>query len=448
MKKLRKLLKTIFRPLAQIFYRTPWLYRLYHSLMTYMVALYYGLPAFKLVCIGITGTNGKTTTSYLTAQILKEAGISTGLITTVNFWVGNEERMNDSKLTSLSPETVQSLLAKMVRAGNRVVVVEVSSHGVKQNRIAGIPFTAAALTNITHDHLDYHQNFDEYVFYKEKLFRHLKPRHTFPSVAVANAKDQHAPRFLSHSAQKKLTFGGQLENFPSLTPENVNPQDSSTNFDLRFPSGEILPIVLPLTGMFNVENALAAASLAYGLGVTPTVIQSALNKVRPVPGRMEYIKGPQPFNVVVDYAHTPDGFTKVLSSLKESTPGRLITVFGAAGARRDRTHDKTKRPLLGEIASRHSDIIFLTEEDPGIEDPREIITTIRAGLPQSFTEGQNLFIVPVRTEAIRQALAVASPGDTVVLLGMGAQTVIERSNGAEKYNEREFVHDLVQTINH
>ncbi len=438
---MRKILKTIFRPLAKIFYRTTWIYRIYHSLMAYMVAARYGFPGRQLITVGVTGTNGKSTTTYLTAQILKAAGHSVGMVTTVSFWVGESELGNDTKLTSLGPEAIQPLLAQMVKAGNKFLAIEVSSHSVKQNRIAGITFTGAALTNITHDHLDYHHNFEEYVSYKEKLFRHLSPRGGYPSVIAVNGKDPYADRFLNNTANKKIRYNDPTSKHTALWADNVESNDSGSSFDLIFPDNQKLKVILPIPGDFNVENALAAASLAFGLGVSPEIIQGALNSARPVPGRMEKISVGQPFNVIIDYAHTPDGYARALSDAKRWTTGKLIVVFGAAGDR-----DKFKRPILGEVASRFADHIILTEEDPGSENAETIINEIRPGIDPRFQVDTNLDIILDRPAAIEHAIKLARPGDTVMLLSMGAQTVMAKGGQLIPYNEREIVKSLLQSI--
>lgn len=434
---MRKLLRTIFRPFAKLFYKTTWIYRIYHSTLAYLSAISFGLPARHLMAIGITGTNGKSTTTYLVAQILKESGYSVGMISTVNFWVGAEEILNQSKLTSLSPETIQSLLSQMVQAGNKIVVVEVSSHGIKQNRIAGISFTAAGLTNITHDHLDYHQNIAEYVHYKEVLFSHLKRRFGFPTVIAVNATCPYAQRFASHPADHKIFYNSPQSD---VRAENIQTTSTGSKFDIVFPDQSRHTVDLPLPGNFNIENALTASSLCFGLGVAPQVITTALTKAKPVPGRMETIPSNKPFQVIVDYAHTPDGFEKALGSAKQWTRGNLIAVFGSAGDR-----DKSKRPILAEVASKFADHIFLTEEDAGSEDPATIIQEIRSGLPSEFELHKKLTIIENRKEAIKEAIRQAQAGDTIILLAMGAQTMTATKDGLIPYNEREFVRDLLQS---
>lgn len=434
---MRKILRAIFRPFAKIFYKTTWIYRIYHSTLAYLAGASFGFPARHLMVVGITGTNGKSTTTFLVAQILKKSGYSVGMISTVNFWIGDEEKVNQSKLTSLSPETIQSLLSQMVKAGNKLAVIEVSSHGIKQNRIAGISFTAAGLTNITHDHLDYHQSVAEYVHYKEMLFTHLRRRFGFPTVIAVNATSQYAQQFANHPADRKLFY-----NSPDgdLRAENIIPSPTGSHFEMIFPDHSKHTISLPLPGHFNIENALAASALCFGLGVSSETIATALNEARPVPGRMETIPSNKPFQVIVDYAHTPDGFEKALSSAKQWTKGNLIAVFGSAGDR-----DKTKRPILAQVASRFADHIFLTEEDAGSEDVSTIIQEIRAGIPKDFESTKKLTVIENRKDAIRTAISQAKAGDTILLLAMGAQTMTATKQGLIPYNEREFVRDLLQS---
>jgi UDP-N-acetylmuramoyl-L-alanyl-D-glutamate--2,6-diaminopimelate ligase len=434
---MRKFLKKIFAWTAPLFYRMPLLFHYYHRSLGQAAARKYNFPGQKLIVIGVTGTNGKTTTCNLIYAILKAAGKKAGLISTVNVIINDKETVNDTKLTSLPPETTEKLLAEMVGAGSQYAVLEVSSIALDQDRFFGVPFDVAVFTNLTHDHLDYHQTMANYLKAKSKLFRDLSSsRKTAPKISVVNADDESSETLLKFPADKKIRFG--LEASPKeITAKRLDESEGRYLFDFN---GQTIAIQLKLKGLFNLYNALAAASAAYGLGLPLSAIRQGLESVSLVPGRMQEVKAGQAFRVFVDYAHTPDGFEKILGTLKKMTAGRLITVFGAAGER-----DSLKRPILGQVASSWSDIIVLTEEDPGREDPLNIIAQIRAGLAKNFIENQNLFIVPERREAIKKAFSLAEANDTVAILGMGAQTVMATKTGKISYHEPSVARELLQS---
>jgi UDP-N-acetylmuramoyl-L-alanyl-D-glutamate--2,6-diaminopimelate ligase len=258
-------------------------------------------------------------------------------------------------------------------------------------------------------------------------------------VIAVNSKSEYANRFASHPANQKIFYAHDA----ALHATNLTATSQGSSFDLVFPDQSVHPVQLNLPGDFNVENALAAAAVCYGLGITPHIIADGLTSARPVPGRMENLSPHKPFNIIVDYAHTPDGFEKALSAARSWTSGRLIPVFGAAGNRLDRSHDHSKRPLLAAVAAKYADHIILTEEDPGIENPAEIIEEIQAGIPPNFNP-THITTILNRKDAIRHAISQAQSGDTIILLAMGAQTTMATKEGQIPYNEREFVRSLVQ----
>jgi UDP-N-acetylmuramyl-tripeptide synthetase len=422
------------------------LYQAYHSSRGIAAAVLAGFPTRKMIVIGVTGTNGKTTTSNLLANILDETGQPVGLATTVNFWVGNKRWINESKMTTESPFKLQSLLNRMTKANCRYAVIETSSHALAQHRTWGIDYDVAVFTNLTPEHLDFHKTFEQYRDAKAQLFRQLylsRRKADTPKIAILNFDDNSSQSFAKYPADKKY-FYSVNEFTPNTTVESpvtgkiIQTSPMGSTFELSTPAGSTT-IELHLPGRFNVANALAAASAALALGLPLDTIKRGLEKVIGVPGRMERIDAGQPFTVIVDYAHTPDGFEQVLSTARGFTSGKLITVFGAAGDR-----DKSKRPVLGEVASRYSDILILTEEDPGSEDPLAIIQAIKTGIPQSFRESVNLFTLAVRQDAISRAFALAKPGDTVMLLAMGAQTKMAVKHGFVNYDEREFAKNLLR----
>ncbi len=447
---MKSLKSTIRTSLGPLFSPTSFLYQSYHLCRGVLAACVNQFPTRQMIVIGITGTNGKTTTANLLAEILAAAGHRVGLSTTINFWIGDTKIINHTKMTTDNPFALQRRLRAMRQAGCRYAVIETASHALAQHRTWGIDYDMAIFTNLTWDHLDYHKTFEAYRAAKLKLFRqtfYSKAKPGVPKLAIINLEDTANADFARAFPGTKLYYTINKQDSShskeSLAWASVaNTSLASTDITLHTPVGDITTH-LHLPGLFNVRNALAAATAAVALGVSPEHIAAGIESVHSLPGRMEQISGGQSFTVIVDYAHTPDGFTQSLSTLKAATAGKLITVFGAAGDR-----DKEKRPTLGQIASQYSDLIILTEEDPGSEDPLAIIENIRSGLSDKFIDNTNLFINPTRQAAIRQAISLARPGDTVVALAMGAQTVMATKAGYIAYNEREFIRSVLTEHNY
>jgi len=441
-----KVIKKIIRP---ILYSIPWLYDIYHRSQGMLAATTYGFPTMKMRIIGITGTNGKTTTANILAHILETSGARIGMATTVNVWTGSKKWVNETKMTTLNPFSLQGLLRQMANNKCQYAIVETTSHALTQHRTWGIFYDMAIFTNITHDHLDYHKTFENYRTAKTKLFRELadslrKPG--MPKIAVVNISDPNAKHFSKYPADQKYFYGIDLPATPT-TPDitiyanNVHEGRQHTYFTLNTPKGSI-DIKLRLLGKFNIYNTLAAASAAYALGIDIQTIQQGVESLWQVPGRMEYVPNNKNLDIVIDYAHTPDGFQKVFEALRPLARGKIIAVFGSAGDR-----DKTKRPVLGQIASQFADEIILTEEDPGSENPGAIINQIIPGINTAkFAIGKNMHIILDRKSAIQRALTHANPNDLILLLAMGAQTVLARKDKKIPYNEREIVQQILKTM--
>lgn len=434
--------------LGPLFSPGSFLYEFYHVGRGVAAAWIYNFPSREMVVIGVTGTNGKTTTATLIANILEGAGHKVGLSTTVNFWINGKKTVNETKMTTDNPFAIQKRLREMQKAGTEYAVIEIASHALSQHRTWGIDFDIAVFTNLTWDHMDYHQTFEAYRDAKVKLFRQTYLSRQKPNqqkLAILNLDDEHTAHFSAAFPGNKYYFS--LEKFDgpetkesTLTSKIIYAGPTSSQFNLQTPTGAV-DINLPLPGKFNIENALAAATTCFALGLPLEQIKAGLESATSVAGRLEQISTTELFRVVVDYAHNPDGFEKALSSLRQTTDGKLIVVFGSAGDR-----DKEKRPVLGKVGSKYADIIILTEEDPGSENPAKIIESIRPGIDPKFIENQNLFINLSRKEAIRQAILLAKPKDTVVALAMGAQTVMATKAGLVPYNEREWIRDLLKSI--
>jgi len=364
---------------------------------------FYHRPTEKLKVIGVTGTNGKTTTTYLVESILAAAGHKTGIIGTIQYKVG--EKSYDCKNTTPESLDLFRLFDEMVSQDVGACAMEVSSHAIVQGRIQGVLFDTVVFTNLTQDHLDYHKTMDEYFEAKAKLFTDLPM--TKKPVAVVNADDPYGQKLLKRLKIEARTYGIERG---MIQAKNIKMNWKGLSFDAKSPSAAF-PVTLKLSGRFNVYNALAAIGAGLALQISTEKIALGLKNAQHVRGRFEMVDKGQDFAVIVDYAHTPDGLLNVLKSARELTKNRLIAVFGCGGDR-----DRTKRPIMGKIAEEHSDIIVLTSDNPRTEDPRSIIREIEKGIAKPVQ------VEPDRKAAIGIALALAKSGDTVVIAGKGHET--------------------------
>jgi UDP-N-acetylmuramoyl-L-alanyl-D-glutamate--2,6-diaminopimelate ligase len=363
-----------------------------------------GNPSRRLKLIGVTGTNGKTTTSCLIAGVLSAAGHRTGVLGTLGYLDGRV--VDESTHTTPPPEQLATLFARM--AGNNCThaVMEVSSHALDQSRVAGLEFDAACVTNITQDHLDYHATLAEYRRAKAKIFDHLGVE----GFAVLNADDAGSSEFLQRHAGPALTIG--IDAAAEITAVPVEQLASEQTFLLTAGS-ETVPVRTQMIGRHHIYNCMMAAAVGLTYGIELTTIVRGLESVGHVPGRLERIECGQPFSVFVDFAHTPAALNGVLETLRQVTAGRLICVFGAGGER-----DAQKRPLMGRAVEHAANVAILTTDNPRREDPRAIFRDVLAGLVNRHA----VQVVPDRTVAIRQALSMAEPGDCVLIAGKGHET--------------------------
>jgi UDP-N-acetylmuramoyl-L-alanyl-D-glutamate--2,6-diaminopimelate ligase len=368
-----------------------------------VAATFFGHPSQRLTVVGVTGTNGKTTTTRMLAAVFEAHGWPTGVLGT----------LSGARTTPEAPE-LQARLAGFVTEGNRAVTMEVSSHALVQHRADAIGFAAAVFTNLSQDHLDYHRSMEDYFAAKARLFEPGRAR-----VRVINRDDPWGQRLLA-TYPDSVTFG-----LSDASDVEVGPRGSAFSWRGH-------RIRLPLGGAFNVANALGAAAAAESLGIGPSTVSAGLAALPPIPGRYEAVDAGQDFTVLVDYAHTPDGLRQVLTSTRATLPpgARMTVVFGCGGDR-----DRAKRPLMGEVAATLADVAVLTSDNPRSEDPLAIIADVEAGIPAEHRP--KVAVEPDRRAAIRQAVAEARAGDVVVIAGKGHETGQEVAGRLLPFDDRE-----------
>lgn len=391
-------------------------------------ASFFGNPANSLKLIGLTGTNGKTTTTFLIKQILENVGKKVGLIGTVQNMVGDE--VYPAHYTTPDPHELQSLFRKMVDAGCEYCIMEVSSQALAQGRVEGIHFHIGAFTNLTQDHLDYHKTWENYFESKKLLFKAC-------DCAVTNLDDEYGLKIVDGCGCRVVTYG--VDNMKAdFVARNVGFSANGVRYDLV---GEKMGRVsCPIPGRFSVYNSLCATSVALTLGVDFTDVLEAISKSNGVKGRIEVVPTPnQNYTVIIDYAHSPDGLENIISSLKEIANGRVVTVFGCGGDR-----DRTKRPKMGKIAAELSDFCVVTSDNPRSENPSAIIEDILEGMKDTATPYE---VVENRKEAIAWAMKNAQPNDIILLAGKGHETYQILPTGTIHFDEREAVAEVLEELN-
>jgi UDP-N-acetylmuramoyl-L-alanyl-D-glutamate--2,6-diaminopimelate ligase len=394
-----------------------------------LAAAFYGYPGRSLRVVGVTGSKGKTTTSTLIAHVLDADGHTSGLMTTVDFKIGPRWWSNATRQTTPEALEVQEMLREMLDAGCDFAVVEASSHGLSPqwNRVGDCAFDVAVLTNLTHEHLDYHGSIEQYRRDKARLFELLHHEHGAAKgrkTAVINLDDPNAEFFIAAAGSADLITYALHNPSAMVRPYDLELSRDGVRYTATTPWGDVA-IELAIPGEFNVLNSLAALSVGLSQGISGAAITAALRAVGGVNGRMERVELGQPFTVVVDYAHNPDSFEQVMGMMRPMTSGKLIGVFGSAGER-----DHEKRAIQGEIAGRFCDLVLLTDEDPRDEDREAILAEIAEGVRQAGKRaGQEYLLIPDRAQAIREAFSRAQPGDIVLLLGKGHESSIIYERG-------------------
>jgi UDP-N-acetylmuramoyl-L-alanyl-D-glutamate--2,6-diaminopimelate ligase len=391
---------------------------------------FYDHPSSRMEVVGVTGTNGKTTTSFMLRDLLRAAGRHPGLIGTVAYEMG-ARRIPASRTTPEAPD-IQFMLDQMLQAGCDSAVLEVSSHALDQKRVWGVDFNVGVFTNLTRDHLDYHESFEKYFAAKALLFRGLGQMQKSAS-AVINLDDPWGQRLASigGSWSECVTFG--MHPAATVRASDVEVGLEGSSFRVDSPWGAAA-VRLRVLGRFNVSNALAAFSAGGALGLSPETMASALAGFESAPGRLEEIGSGRPFRVFVDYAHTDDALRNVLTTLRELTASRLTVVFGCGGDR-----DRSKRPLMGAVAAELADRVYLTSDNPRSEDPGAILENIRSGMPGSAA----VEVIVDREAAIARALTQAGKGDTVLIAGKGHENYQEFAHTVIPFDDREVTRRLL-----
>ena len=382
-------------------------------------------PSKDIRVIGVTGTNGKTTVTFLLEAILHEAEHSCSVIGTVNYRIG--EHILPAQNTTPGFLDTQELLAAIRDDGVEYCLIEVSSHALDQGRVDHVDFKVAVFTNLTSDHLDYHQTRQNYFEAKAKLFRELSPEAT----AVINADDDYGPKLFSRTKANIITYG--LHKNADVRAADIQLELSGTTFKLITREGEMM-MRTPLVGEFNISNILAATAAALSEGIPLERIKNGIERMRQVPGRLERMDCQEDFSVFIDYAHTQDALEHVLRAIRQTSDGRIILVFGCGGDR-----DRTKRPEMGYVASQLANFSFITSDNSRSEDPQAIIEEIRAGF-----EGDHYRIIVDREEAIHEALNMAQKGDIVLIAGKGHEEYQIFKDRTIKFNERQIIRQYLR----
>lgn len=416
---------------------------IYHMSMAFFANVFYGFPSKKIKVIGVTGTNGKTTTILMITKILEETGLKVAMASTIRFKIGEREWENRTKFTTMSSWAIQKFFRDAVDAGCEYLMLETSSHSLDQNRIWGINFKVGVVTNVTREHLDYHKTIEKYREIKLKLFRKIE-------VAVVNLDMENPEQFLDCQAEKKygytlkgLNARPEAHNF-FRDVEIIQAEDMKFGIDGTSFTVEGTEITLHLPGGFNTENAMAAISTGLSEDIDISTMKKALGKITLIPGRLEPVENERDLNIIIDYAVTPDSLEKLYELIKKikaaKGSGKIIAVFGSCGER-----DRGKRPLMGKIVSGNADLVIVTNEDPYGEDPLRIIDEISEGI-QNKTERKDFWKILDRREAIKRALRLAEPGDFVIVTGKGAEETMAVGKKRIPWNDKKVIQEVLQEL--
>lgn len=411
-----------------------------------LAAAFYDRPSRRMTVIGVTGTDGKTTTTNLIDALLSSGGRRTGLMSTVDFKIGDRRWPNNSRFTTLEAPEVQHVLARMASDAVECAIVETTSSGLALHRVQGVEYDVAVITNITSEHLDVHGTLENYRRAKAMLFEKVDPERrkrvpfSVPAACVLNADDDSYTYLRGFCRAPVFSYG--IEHAADVRASDVRLESDGASFAVRLPDGTTFPVHTPLVARFNVYNTLAAITVGYVCGIQPAAMAGALRRFGGVSGRMERVVCGQPFSVIVDYAHTADSLRKVLEVLRPVTSGRLIVVFGSAGER-----DRVKRPEMGVVAARLADFAVITDEDPREEDAETILREIAAGVEAAGGRERDQYICVVgRRAGIAEAFRRARAGDTVLLAGKGHEQSIVIGRDKLPWDERVVAREELEAL--
>ena len=398
-----------------------------------LVPYFYDYPSKNFRVIGVTGTNGKTTTTYIIRSILMNAGYKVGLIGTIQMMIG--EKVFPIHNTTPNVIDLQHIFSDMRDNEMDFVVMEVSSHALAEHRVAGIEFDTAVFTNLTQDHLDYHKTMENYKRTKAKLFEMVsRSGRKENKTAVVNIDDDAGEEMLKHSTCEKITYG--IEKNCNLRAVDIDIRAEGSKFKIRGDFG-VMNVNLHLTGIFNVYNVLAAVGATLAENISPEIIKKSLENFKSVPGRFEKIFADVPYTVIVDYAHTPDGVENVLRTAGEIVKNKIITVFGCGGDR-----DNKKRPIMGRIAAELSDIVIATSDNPRTEDPEKILQEIEVGIKEKISD-KIYECIPDRRSAIFRAVEIANAGDIIMILGKGHENYQILKDETIHFDDKEVASEAI-----
>lgn len=402
------------------------------------VPYFFGYPANRMRMVGVTGTNGKTTTTHMIRHILKAQGFKVGVIGTVHIMIGD----TSYPIHNTTPDVVdlQHILHQMVQENVEYCVMEVSSHALALGRVSGVEFDTAVFTNLTQDHLDFHKTFENYLAAKCKLFEQVSAPDQVKANkgAVINIDDTYGHRVIEKTTVPTITYSTLGKG--TLNASDVHMSTKMSQYTVNY-NGESYPISMNTTGLFNVYNTLAAIGACLQEGISMEAIDTALKTFSSVPGRFELIETGQDFAVVVDYAHTPDGLENILKTAKAIKENRIILVFGCGGDR-----DATKRPIMGRIAAEYGDKIYVTSDNPRTEDPIQIVKDVEAGVKEALRDGTSYEVIVDRREAINHAIHDAKAGDIVIIAGKGHENYQILKNETIHFDDREEARKALKEI--
>ena len=402
------------------------------------VPYFFDYPANRMRMVGVTGTNGKTTTTHMIRHILKAQGYKVGVIGTVHIMIGD----TSYPIHNTTPDVVdlQHILHQMVQENVEYCVMEVSSHALALGRVSGVEFDTAVFTNLTQDHLDFHKTFENYLAAKCKLFEQVSAPNQVKDNkgAVINIDDSYGHRVMEKTTAPTITYSTLGKG--TLNASDVHMSTKNSQYTVNY-KGESYPVSMNTTGLFNVYNTLAAIGACLQEGISMEAIDTALKTFSSVPGRFELIEEGQDFAVVVDYAHTPDGLQNILETAKAIKENRIIIVFGCGGDR-----DATKRPIMGRIAAEYGDKIYVTSDNPRTEDPVQIVKDVEVGVKEALRDGTSYEVIVDRREAINHAIHDAKAGDIVIIAGKGHENYQILKNETIHFDDREEARKALKEI--